>query len=255
MIGFLEDSIKGQDKAGKWISKDENEWSIWVIDGAYPLGEEKAESVEALSSEISDSLSRVYNENGILDTRIILQKTIDMLPIMKATATLTIAQSNGQIITVGDSEALLENGKRIIAPDFSDSDKNILSIIKARLESGWDNEKAYFSLLDVLIHYRNTRNEINGSGWIIGEKNRDKIHEYAHVDYFNPKESIILFTDGIARLIDRKITENLFEIIKLKEIEKTVKQLRQIEESDPDKTKYVRFSISDDASLAWSLAK
>ena len=76
MIGFLEDSIKGQDKAGKWISKDENEWSIWVIDGAYPLGEEKAESVEALSSEISDSLSRVYNENGILDTRIILQKTI-----------------------------------------------------------------------------------------------------------------------------------------------------------------------------------
>lgn len=255
MIGFLEDSIKGQDKAGIWVSENEQDWSIWVIDGAYPLGEEKAESVEALSLDISNSLFNIYEKNGILDAREILRKTIDTLPTMKATATLIVAQSNGQIIAVGDSEALLENGKRVIAPDFSDPDKNILDIIKARLESGWDNEKAYFSLLDVLIHYRNTRNEINGSGWIIGEKNRDKIHKYAHVESFNPKESIILFTDGIARIIDWNITDDLFKTIRSNNLENTVKQLRQVEEADPDKTKYVRFSMSDDASLAWHLAK
>lgn len=257
-IGKYVNQIKGQDEAGFWNHNDEN-WAIWAIDGAYPLIEnDSSAKVEELSKNLSQCLHNEFENNGIRDIRTSLQSALSSLNSLEknnSTATLTLATSNGEILTLGDSESLIENGnKRIIAPDFRGVESKILNKIEKLIIEGVDPEIAYFSVKDELIDRRNRRNEIeNSSGWIIANKNINIIHQYAHVENFNQNSNICVFTDGISRLIDWRIVNNVFNIVKQDSIDESVRELRSIEQSDCLKLEKIRFSVSDDASIAWKI--
>lgn len=90
LIGNSTYSIKGQDHSGYWHSTTQDEWAIWVVDGAYPLGNESADDVETLATDISNYFLATYQSYGVQKARTILRTVISKLPPMKATATLTL---------------------------------------------------------------------------------------------------------------------------------------------------------------------
>lgn len=254
LIGNSTYSIKGQDHSGYWQSTTQDEWAIWVVDGAYPLGNESADDVETLATDISNHFLTAYESDGLQNARTILRTVISKLPPMKATATLTLAQSNGEILTLGDSEAILSNGHRIMSPEFSGVEELIMSRIKEKLDAGWDEHDAYYSVHDTLVDRRERRNKLNNSsGWIMGEENRYFIPSQAHVTSFDPRNGAIVITDGFSRVLDWGLEESLFDMVKEEKTDNTITQLRQVEQADPLKTQHLRFSVSDDASIAWYL--
>ena len=254
LIGNSTYSIKGQDHSGYWHSTTQDKWAIWVVDGAYPLGNESADDVETLATDISNHFLAAYESDGVQKARTILRTVISKLPPMKATATLTLAQSNGEILTLGDSEAVLSNGHRIMSPEFSGVEEAIMSRIKEKLDAGWDEHDAYYSVHDTLVDRRERRNKLNNSsGWIMGEENRYFIPSQAHVTSFDPRNGAIVITDGFSRILDWGLEESLFDMVKEEKTDNTITQLRQVEQADPLKTQHLRFSVSDDASIAWYL--
>lgn len=245
---------KGQDSAGIWESEDTSEWAIWAIDGAWALGEETAHDVSNLSHTLSLQLHSTLNTNGLIPARGILKRTLGtMTSRMNATATLTLATSNGEILTLGDSEALLSNGTRIINPDFDNVEKSLMESVQESINQGTPPTEAYDQLRPHLLARRETRNQANGSGWVIGDKNKHLLHEKAYTETFDPALSICVMTDGMSRVLEWGLSYDLIQECLKNNLDHIVQQLRAQEERDPHRTNHLRFSQHDDASIAWSL--
>lgn len=176
------------------------------------------------------------------------------------TATLSCAAWDKDIIrtiSLGDSAILLDNGDEVAVvrdPEFVGRETGFLSQVSADIAAGMPAAEAYARVGTQLAYDRSVRNTDEGV-WVLsdGTPARD-ILSNAFV-YDVPRQGmrrIAAVTDGAMAYVETfslTTLSGLFDAAEDASIDRLSQRALEIEDSDPERQNFLRFSPKDDATI------
>lgn len=241
---------------------------ICVVDGATPLNSRAAEN-EA-TSRFAHKLVQVVHEMGLtpgdiaLEISQALQVVQDTIGAQGATATISAVAWDAEIVctaSLGDSIILIEREESdttiIRDPHFAGREDLLLQPVVHAMKRGIPPKDAYAEAAASLRTERRRRNTAEGV-WVLSDSApAEQMLGRFSLEAF-PRQSVArvaAMTDGMWRAVD------LFNLLRPDElltraetgkIHEVFACLRKAEERDPDRIFYPRFSLKDDATLAFA---
>jgi len=271
--------IKKLSRAGNKLNEDcatVTSNSAWVLDGATGLSKENKFHKESDAKGLVEIYDNYFKNNTSMDftgPQLInnaINNFIDFLDLKyihytdssyipsSGLAMIRWSQTELEYMSLGDCVVLLKlkDGtiKRIYDSSLELLDSQVLkSMQELMLKEGLSYKEVLGFHLDKLKFNRRLKNTKDGY-WVLGSNlEASKNMMYGVIPYSDVAE-VILATDGfynVVTLYKLYIDVELFEMLKVKNIEECYEDLRSIENEDITFFKHMRFKLSDDASIIY----
>lgn len=238
-----------------------------VVDGATPLeGGEAAKRAtskfaKALAAGIAGATPKPGRCRDAL--RAGMEAVADLMPHTHATAAVTVAawdDSTLEVASLGDVTCVVEqpNAVDVFAnTDFTRVEEELLSQVQVMLNLGVGSKHAYAELKPRLEYERSVRN--TGQGRWIAATTGDVSEIAAHAKIWRiPRglvRSVALLSDGAWAAVDphRQLsTRELIDRLRDGAGKQVLDLVDAAENADPDAVQTPRFSVGDDATIAWA---
>lgn len=181
------------------------------------------------------------------------------------TATIAAAAWDEHVVTtalLGDSLILLrahdpeEDDVVVEDPAFVGREATLLTPVIDALQEGAHPDDAYRLALPELRRAREVRNTDNGV-WVVSDRHDPAdIAEHLHISTYPPYriDSIMALTDGARRAIDfgLRTPRTLFDDAEHGRLGELLDLVDRVEQADPSRIGFPRFSYRDDATIAYS---
>ncbi|MBV9487415.1 MAG: NUDIX domain-containing protein [Frankiaceae bacterium] len=235
--------------------------SAWLIDGATPI--DKSPKLHPISDarwlvELSDDLLRKYGPERPLPVALaqVLVAIRDRiasadtpLAYPPSAAIALIRAHNGVIeyLALSDVAVVVVDGDQVWLLDDQVSARREEHVLKIEREKGAD------AVRESMWHRR--RHEMNRRGgyWVFSDEPESAMHVRHGYIEARPGTRVLIASDGFTRLVNVFGTTTWDQLAMLgpSDPEGLVSELRSLEDSDPDRTRYSRISTRDDATAVW----
>lgn len=254
-----------------------------LLDGAAPRGSER------VSTEVDDTVwlvrrfvedwahvgARVGGAPAPLDVRARVEATravlkreyaelcaaAGVLPPERPFACLAVAKLEGgvlELFNMGDLTTLVRapDGtlQRFGTSAVRELDRRALGELGRLLAAGVEPHAERRARLDAMIlSHRALRNQLPGYDVLDLDAGGAERFEHRAFDAGAVRD-LLLMSDGFYRLVDtfeRYTDSTLFQAVKQRGLAALLQELRELEENDPECTRYLRFKTHDDATALW----
>jgi len=242
--------------------------TFWVIDGASSLSSSVSNAdVSRFSAQISDGLREWAVECSEMPLAELVRLVHDLVltewsadPVAAIpTASIVVArvlEDSVETFSLGDCTGYVRRDadiSEVSDPQFHNNEKPLLDQVRASIQSGIAPDQAYALLKPELLERRRRRNTPGGK-WILGADSEAALHGRMESFPYSVDQplSVILMTDGYRRAWDTYgLYPTLQEFLAQTENDphEVLIRIRETEKTDPERTRYLRLSASDDATV------
>ncbi|MEX5631357.1 hypothetical protein [Parafrankia sp. FMc2] len=268
--------------ARSWSLKAHNEDAVgcradgaWVVDGASAL--EAGPHVEGLPGAAwVSSLASRYLGNVDWDGMTLPEVLADLIGHLVErgrraglteagtsrssgfpTAAISLVRRRADVLDMcllGDAPVVFAGaGPTVFTdPQYDTVEQELLSTVRADLDRGDSPATAYGRIHAILLDHRARRNTEAGS-WILGDVPEAARHARSLSVPLSGVGDVLICSDGFGRLVEPfGLVDGygaLLAAVRAGAAEHLVARLREAELADPDRVRYPRFGVSDDASV------
>nr|MDT0664391.1 protein phosphatase 2C domain-containing protein [Micromonospora sp. DSM 115978] len=143
------------------------------------------------------------------------------------------------------------NVVELVDPQFDEAEKAILAAVAGRLADGDDPVEVYRQTNDLLRERRRARNTADGL-WVLSDAVAAADHAYLRSVEVAPGADLLVVTDGFARVVEPfgivADAAGLLDAVADGQARDLLRALRAAEAADPERVRFPRFGVSDDAT-------